>query len=313
MGKALFISNADYARLCRLSSDIHVLAQDWYVEAASGDKEWKVLSAQDEEGRVVAALPLQFTRKLGFSAVLLPFLTQKNHIWTHPEVDRLYAIGLLLRNLKELIRLRRILIVLFADELTPDEQILFLQFGFSLRQRTTYRIAPTDDFVKKMKRGKKYKIHRADSLFTLSETADCQRFYAFLAENLASRGHQVIFPSAVFCAIASQSIAHDSGRLLVAQDADGKWAAGLFVVYDEHSLYYIMSTYSATYSRLGALEWLSFQTIKMAQSMNLTFDFEGSDDPNIAIAYSRFGSEPHTYTSAQWYAAPIIRWLVGKK
>lgn len=95
--------------------------------------------------------------------------------------------------------------------------------------------------------------------------------------------------------------------------------AAAYLVWDKHSMYYLIPCYDLKYKDSGASALLVLEAIKLARQKGVSFDFEGSMIKGVANHYKQFGSTQTIYYSVEkyykWYFwfANVINKLREKK
>ena len=65
-------------------------------------------------------------------------------------------------------------------------------------------------------------------------------------------------------------------KILLGVDKENKIHAGIYLVWDENTMYYLLGGGDPKYRNSGATSLLLWEAIKLASSKGLSFDFEGS-------------------------------------
>jgi hypothetical protein len=88
-------------------------------------------------------------------------------------------------------------------------------------------------------------------------------------------------------------------------------ASGVFF-FSHDKAYYVLAGNHDEGRKTGASHFLLDQFIKEFANTKITFDFEGSDLPNLAMFYKGFGAEEAPYAAIRLNRLPkAIRWLKG--
>jgi lipid II:glycine glycyltransferase (peptidoglycan interpeptide bridge formation enzyme) len=101
-------------------------------------------------------------------------------------------------------------------------------------------------------------------------------------------------------------------QIIGIRNADNELLAAAFLVWDSHSMYYLIPCYDETYKDSGASALLALEAIKFARSKGVAFDFEGSMIKGVAQHYKQFGSSATRYYGIEryykWYFRIAILW-----
>src|SRR5262249_38128200 len=86
-----------------------------------------------------------------------------------------------------------------------------------------------------------------------------------------------------------------SCRILHAQDAQGNIHAGIYIVWDESSAYYLLGGADPRFRTSGAHSLLMWEAIRFASTVSRSFDFEGSMVEPIERFFRSFGARQVPY------------------
>lgn len=288
-----------------------VMSRPWWWEAVScpSGKECGRIEAKNADGRTVASVPYQLTRRGPFTAMLLPQLTQTSHIRVEPGSDRVEALRALIGEIKKFMRERRVLMAQVADYMTRQDEQTLASEGFKMEPRVSYRIAPVDiaTAIDNFTPGKRRKYRKAAAAnFSLRQDMTPDELYSALEEAFG----KVKYPRELLTTLANAAIGRGCGVILQARDSQGEHAAAVFLAYDDESLYYMAPTISPAHRQDGANEWLTVKAMEYAFERGLTFDFEGSVIPGIARSYRHFGGVAAHYTLATLYRDKLTGWII---
>jgi lipid II:glycine glycyltransferase (peptidoglycan interpeptide bridge formation enzyme) len=84
-------------------------------------------------------------------------------------------------------------------------------------------------------------------------------------------------------------------KMFFAKDENNEVIAGNFLVYDEHTVYYLMGGIDPDKKDLGGMDIVQHKSIAFALENNLTFDFEGSMVESIEKYFRSFGATQKPY------------------
>jgi len=172
-----------------------------------------------------------------------------------------------------------------------EEALSFALQGFSISARYTYRITPdcTQKEAWTRLRGKTRNLIRsADrhlSVAPIDATAEFLRFYE---ANLAARSIRNAYGSGIMAHLVRAFVDRGVGQLLGAYDHNRKLVAAIGLVWDEHAMYYLLST-RAQGSDSGSISLLLWTALQAALERGLTFDFDGFSSPTTFKFLSGFG------------------------
>lgn len=308
-----------YRELCRREGEkIPLMARAWWIEAvsASAGKEWGAVVEEGADGQIIAAMPYQMTRKLGLGFMLMPQLTQLSNVWTASGTDRKEGIAKIVRRLKETCKEERVVMVQMAARMDDEEVEIFEQEGFKGRRRVSYRLQDLSDMgavEKRFANDKRHKIKRAERIgMELDMTIGAEDFYGLAERHYGQRGEAMMYSRKMLNALCDAGKENECCQLFGAREKEtGTLAAAIVIVADERVAYYLATAFAPEMAKSGALEWLTRESIRWAAKRGLVFDFEGSEEERIALAFRHYGAEETRYWSGEWYANKIIETVVG--
>jgi lipid II:glycine glycyltransferase (peptidoglycan interpeptide bridge formation enzyme) len=92
-----------------------------------------------------------------------------------------------------------------------------------------------------------------------------------------------------FPVLFSECLARNRGEILAAVQPDGVPAAMTFLVWDDQSMYYLMSTRDTDVRDSGSVNLLIWSAMKRAHERGLLFDLDGVSTAGTARFLSGFG------------------------
>jgi hypothetical protein len=280
----------------------HIFQQSWWLECATGG-EWAEVTVK-RDGRTVGWLPYSVSRRWGFAISNMPLLTHT----LGPLVDagagrpntqllnRFTIVTELLQQLPRLAHLRQVL--------APghSEALAWQAFGCHVKSQFTF-IADCSD-IEAVWRGMRDKtrnlIRRAQDKDIVSVAADPQEFLNFYADNCRDRRQVNRYASARARTLLRQCVARNQGMALLSRRRDtDKLNAGIFVAWDNHFMYFLMSTRTAASADSGAVSQLLWLAMQEAHRRGLKFDFDGVSSAGTFRFLSGFGGEVATRFAAE--------------
>ena len=137
-------------------------------------------------------------------------------------------------------------------------------------------------------------------------------FYRFHTQCLQERGKQIAYTREFLLVLDRKTTRLQQRQIIAIRNADNELLAAAFLVWDKHSMYYLIPCYREQYKDSGASALLVLEAIKLAREKGVAFDFEGSMIRGIAQHYKQFGSIATTYYSVEryyrWYFRIAMLW-----
>lgn len=293
-----------YKYLCKDAS-LPLHAQDWWWEQSCLGKWWNVLLV--EKGKhIEAAIPYQRVSRMRFYAAIPPIHTQYQPIYIAPDAsDSVYY--RIVQAIDE--RCRATGIGWWQAQGFYPAPLLkeFERIGFSVEERTTYRIESipsADELPKLFSQNKRRQLQKAKDMHL--EDLSPEDFYQFHKTCLAAKGQKIDYPEEWATRVLTMALERGQGRLLAAKDSEEVLFAAMFLAWDNAYAYYLLPTFHPAGKDSGAMAWLTAQALGVAHDKGLAFDFEGSMTPSIASSYQQFGGQPVTYHRIEKFYNPVL-------
>ncbi|WDE99151.1 GNAT family N-acetyltransferase [Lentisphaera profundi] len=88
---------------------------------------------------------------------------------------------------------------------------------------------------------------------------------------------------------------HQSSKIFIAVDPEGRHHAGVYLIWDKESAYYIMGGGDPELRNSGATSLCMWEAIKFASTVSTSFNFEGSMIEPIESFFRAFGAIQKPY------------------
>jgi lipid II:glycine glycyltransferase (peptidoglycan interpeptide bridge formation enzyme) len=141
------------------------------------------------------------------------------------------------------------------------------------------------------------KIKRAKEKLTLSFKLDIEELYALNQLSFKRQQKDFPVPKSLFKKIIQGCLDKGQGIVLGMHDDQLRWHAGMFLLWDQHSVYYVCGGTNPELRNSGAGIYIIWKAIEWAKTeLEVdTFDFLGSNIKNIAKVWRNFGAEATQY------------------
>jgi hypothetical protein len=284
-----------YRKLCEEEPTIPIFSRDWWLDAVCGDA-WDVCLVE-KGGRVMAAMPYYITRRYGFSRLTQPKLTQTLGPWLRPS-DASYAKRL--GQEKELLTALATRIPDFALfrqnwHHANTNWLPFYWHGFRQTTRYTYRLpdlAELDAVWSGFRENIRREIRKAETRYRLQVRRDVtiDEFLALNAQAFERQGMALPYSQAFVKALDRACASRAVRQSFVAEDPEGRQHAGVYIVWDEQSAYYLMGGGDPELRVSGATSLCLWEAIQFAAEKTRSFDFEGSMLEPVERFFRAFGA-----------------------
>jgi hypothetical protein len=117
-----------------------------------------------------------------------------------------------------------------------------------------------------------------------------QRFYEHHKMTLGKDGQKIHYSYDTFSRIHAICRERDAGRIYYAEDPQGRIHVAIFVIWDVHSAYYLISSIDPSQRNSGAATLLVHHAMTELAGKTKRFDFEGSMIPGVENSFRKFGA-----------------------
>jgi Acetyltransferase (GNAT) domain len=185
----------------------------------------------------------------------------------------------------------------FSDTFT------FCISGFSVEVKHTFRIprcTDTEAVWKGMRSFTRRLIRKAHERFNVETTPNIDRFVEFYMHQQRKEGLDGYPGSVRATTILTAAVKNAAGTAMFCVNKNDQPVAGIFLVWDQSYMYYLLSARDRQLSDNGAISLLVWKAIQAAGQRNLGFDFDG---------YSTIGTAKFSF---QFGAQAVPRWKVRR-
>jgi lipid II:glycine glycyltransferase (peptidoglycan interpeptide bridge formation enzyme) len=300
-----------YKEYCVSNPDIPLFSQYWWMEAVCADNHWDVFLVYDKQGEIIASMPYLLKKKLGFKYIPQPLLSQTNGLWIKYPEGQTTAEKLSYEKkiCDQIIAQLNALKLLFFHQnfhFSFTNWLPFYWHGFSQTTRYTYRIPDISD-INKVFSGfsdaKKRHIRKAEKELSVTFGLSVEQFYDLHRSSFLQRGEKEMLSESHFRSVYDAAIREDKGFIIAIKDKNDAIHAGIFVVWDENTAYYLFPFINPDFRASGASSLIVWETIKYLSGKKLSFDFEGSMIEKIESSYRQYGTIQTPY-----FQLKKVRW-----
>lgn len=159
-------------------------------------------------------------------------------------------------------------------------------------------------------------IRKAQRKVGVHETQDVDLFIELYKKTFLRQGLDTPVNEQTIHRVFEAALRHNAAKILVAEDGAGTVHAGVFLLYDHRSTYYLMGGTDPTKRDSQALSLLLWEAIQFASTVSQRFDFEGSMIKSVEGFFRSFGATRKSYYSISkkslrfqlaWQARSIVR------
>lgn len=284
-----------------LNDKLPIFLKSWWLDAVCEGGEWRAES-YGVNGNIESVFVYFIKKKFGFKYIVMPQLTQflgEYHIVDNQSVNKPISYG------------KRKEISNYFIDLLPNTAFSticmnrsfqywspYFWKGFNQTTKYSYRISKElqmSQIYSNFEYSKQKNIRKAEKVVTVQFDMSPEAFYEHHRQTLAEQNRKISYSYNLFKNIYDACRANDNCRILSAVDSDGNIQCALFVIWDENSLYTLISSFPSKYRNFGTGDLLMYKAIELAKMMELDFDFEGSMIENVETSFRRFGAIPVEY------------------
>ena len=289
-----------YRILCETEPSIPLFSQAWWLDAVAGES-WDVVTVE-KGGEIQAAMPYIVKKKLGLTLLTQPALTQNLGPWIRPTYAK-YA--------KRLSREKDLMQALI-DQLptytlfqqnwhhTVTNWLPFYWKGFEQTTRYTYRIDDLNDeesIWKEIQSNIKREIRKASNRegVVVRDDLGIDEFLSLNEMVFSRQGKTLPYTKAFVENLDAAATERKARKIFIAEDGQGRRHAGVYLVWDSQSAYYLMGGGDPELRNSGATSLCMWEAIKFASTVTESFDFEGSMIEPVERFFRAFGARQTSY------------------
>lgn len=306
-------SKRRYRELCAAEQSMPIFSRDWWLDAVAGEQGWWA-TVLDRDGEVIGSLPFSSRNWKGFKFLVQPELTQTLGPWIRSiEAKRSRILAYekdvmngLIAQLPDFDH--------FAQNWhhTQTNWLPFYWHGFTQTTRYTYVLPDLSDekFVwAGLSKNIRTDIRKASARFGLQirTNTDLDPFLDLHHQTFVRQGRPLPYSDALVRRLHSACAARHCSRVFLAEDAEGRPHAGVYLVWDDNAAYYLMGGGDPQLRSSGATSLCMWEAIRFASTVTRSFDFEGSMIESIERFFRAFGAEQRPYSRIAKTPSRILR------
>ncbi|MGY2575693.1 GNAT family N-acetyltransferase [Vibrio sp. C8] len=293
-----------YRSLCSRELSIPLFSQAWWLDAVCGVQGWDVCLVE-KGGHVVASLPYTIKSKYTFTSVGQPSLTQTLGPWIKGNNNEKYSKTL--ANQKDYIQeLFRQLpqhdyyMQNWSHQISNWLPVFWL--GYQQTTKYTYRIEDLSDINEVyagFQSNVRTDIKKATHKYSLQvvDDAPIEEFIALNCLTFERQSMKMPYTENYVKQIVSSASKRGQVKWFIARDLEGKNHAGVLLVWDQYSAYYLLGGGDPKLRNSGATSLCMWEAIRFSSTVTKSFDFEGSMIESVERFCRAFGARQYPYFS----------------
>lgn len=285
-----------YRQFSESEKTIPLFSKGWWMDAVCQD-DWDVILIEENK-QIITSMPYYFQDKNGTREIRKAPLTQNNGIWIKYPPEQKYVSKL---SYEEKV------MNLVIDEIEKMNLQKYQQYfhysktnwlpffwrGYSQTTRYTYVISNTsdlDEIYKNFETGIRRKISYASRKLEVKEDLAIDEFYFLNKLTYDRQNLDIPYSFELVARVDEVCDKKNARKILYCMDEHNQIHSAAYFVWDDSSVYYLMSGSDSKLRSSQALTLLLYEGIKLAGSLGKKFDFEGSMKKNIEHHFRKFGA-----------------------
>ena len=302
-----------YRTLCANEPSIPLFSQAWWLDATAGEGCWDVVLVEKGD-TIVATMPYVVRKRYGLTVLGQPNLTQTLGPWLC-ETGAKYSNKL--GQHKDWLQALVAQLPPFAHftqnwNWQMGNWLPFYWAGFTQTTRYTYilhKLADEQALWQGLQENIRREIKKAINRFKLVVRDDLSAddFLVLNRMTFARQGMAVPYTDDFVNKLDQACAARQARYILIAEDEQGRCHAGVYIVWDQNSAYYLMGGGDPELRNSGATSLCMWEAIKFARQVTKRFDFEGSMIEPVERFFRAFGAQQTPYFTVSKTPSHILK------
>ncbi|MFA9464118.1 MAG: GNAT family N-acetyltransferase [Velocimicrobium sp.] len=290
-----------YQLFCENNKDIPIFSCWWWMEEVT-DGTWDVLLCE-KNGAIVGSLVYYPINRENKTLILRPVLTQNNGIYIkYPKYIKTAKKAAIYEEIiTDLLNQLEQLDIYYYEQNYHYNITNWLPMfwrGYHEITRYTYVIEDTKDLervVSEFGASVRSSIKKAEKTVRIYDDISTEEFYNINEKTFLRQKLRTPFSYELFKHLDAACEKRGCKKVYYAKDTKGNIHGASYFVWDETSVYYLLSGGNPEYRSSQAQTLLIYEGIKLAHKLGKKFDFEGSVLPHVEPFVRRFGGVQKPY------------------
>jgi len=307
----------NYIELCKVEPSIPIFLQPWWLDCVCGESNWDVGLVYKGDS-IAAAMPYYAIKKYGLIKIAQPQLTQHLGPWIRPSKAKYSkALGQEKDLLQSLVDELPAFITFHQSwHFSLTNWLPLYWKGFSQTTKYTYRIPDLtnlDVVLSDTLANIKTDIKKANNKYELTVHDDLpfSEFFELNKLTFSRQSKEVPYKESFVENLITCAVKKEQAKWFIAQDNSGKNHAGVLIVWDENSAYYLMGGGDPELRNSGATSLCMWEAIKFSSTVTKGFDFEGSMIEPVERFFRSFGGIQTPYFSISKNNSRLLKIIRG--
>ncbi len=309
-----------YCLLAEKETDMPLYNQPWWLNAACGENGWNVFTVLSDD-KIIAAMPYQVRNVLGFRISSIMLFTKNPGIWMKYPENQKYVTRL--RYEKET----------YEKLISQIEQLNLhyfkqnMHYGFTnwmpfywkkFKQTTAYSyvfdsLHDLDEIFRNFDTKIKTDIRKAEKILTIKDDLKVEDFISINRKTFERQGKKMPYSSEILLRVDHACEIRNGRKIIYGYDENNNIHAAIYLVWDNQTVYYLLSGGDPNFRNSGANALLLWNAICFAAKEGKKFDFEGSMMPAVETFVRAFGASQKQFHEISKVYSPFLRFFVSLK
>lgn len=275
-------NKSDYLSFLESSEGVPIFFQTWWLDAVADGYSWECVVVKSGN-KILAAWPFLIKKYFFFTVLTQPKLTQflgpiyfKKFDSNYQKYKFEYKI---MESMEGFLPTHHYFHQSFSSFI--KNWIPFYWLGYVQTTRYTYRINDISNLSvvwSGMQDNIKSDIKKAlgRHKLTIRTDLDIEDFILLNNKVFSRLGIKKPYSDELIRKVNAASANMNSSKIFIATDPLGQMHAGVYIVWDSESAYYLLGGSDPDFRNSGAVSLCLWEAIKFASSVSKSFDFEGS-------------------------------------
>lgn len=290
-----------YRNLCDHEQTIPLFSQAWWLDATAGEGAWDV-ALVEKGNHIVAAMPYVLRKRYGFTILGQPLLTQTLGPWLRETSGKSATKLAKHKNWLQALITQLPEFSHYAQNWhsTVVNWLPFYWANFHQTTRYTYILDQLGDekvLWQGLQENIRGDIKKANSRFNLRVREDLtvDDFIVINRKTFTRQKMALPYTENFVYRLDQACVARQARKIFIAEDEQGRRHAGVYIVWDKNSAYYLMGGGDPELRNSGATSLCMWEAIKFAATVTQRFDFEGSMIEPVEKFFRAFGAQQTPY------------------
>lgn len=308
-----------YIELCKNEKSIPLFMRYFWLDSVCDN--WNV-ELYEKNNEIVAAFVYVIKSKYGIKYISIPKSTQYNGLWIKSDIqlseEKKTSLELEVMDYF-LDKIEKLNVAFHLQTFSPKIKNLLPFYWKNYLIETKYTLVIKNKNIDDVWNGIASKlrgiIKNATKKATIFEVEDANLFYDFLIKTFERQNQSPRITRDEFIKLDKDLSKRKIRYMIGAKDDEDQIHSICYFVCDDEKMYYLMSGTDSNLRNSNFNSVILWEAIKKATEMGLSFDFEGSMNPNIYSFMRKFGGElePYYKVSKVYTRNPLLKLIINKK